>query len=166
LGLLGTTVAKQLVLVQVLLYLSCISSPSHERTKAKQQSNSEWIRGKLLSFSQSAKATKQNTNQHNMSSFLTSGFEDALERLERKPAAADNGGGKRQKVGAQKFTKTTKAYAKLKEMFETKQILPTDKPIDIRAKDPLFQDFTHNQFRSQFNNLRKEMGTCTREGEH
>jgi hypothetical protein len=68
------------------------------------------------------------------------------------------------KVGAQRFTKTTQAYAKLKEMFEDKLISPTDKPGTIRDKDPLFSAFTYNQFRSQFNNLRKQMGTCTREG--
>ena len=80
--------------------------------------------------------------------------------------AKGNHGKSLSKVGAQKFTKSTKAYAKLKKMFEDKLILPTDGAKDVRARDPLFHDFTHNQFRSQFNNLRKEMGTVTREGKH
>jgi hypothetical protein len=69
-----------------------------------------------------------------------------------------------QKVGAQKFTQGTKAYQKLKKLFEDKAILPTDKPSDIRQKDTLFQDFTNQQFRSQFNKLKAIHGTCTKEG--
>jgi hypothetical protein len=87
----------------------------------------------------------------------------AIDSASRLSASLDNAGAK---LGAQKFTKSTKAYAKLKKMFEDKLILPTDKPIDVRSKDPLFQAFSHNQFRSQFNNLRKIMGTVTREGKH
>jgi hypothetical protein len=68
------------------------------------------------------------------------------------------------KPKAQKFTKNTKAYGKLKKMFEEKMISPTDKPANVRSKDPLFQDFTHQQFRSQFNKLRSEYGVCTKEG--
>jgi dihydroorotase len=68
------------------------------------------------------------------------------------------------KVGAQKFTQSTKAYQVLKGMFETKQISATDKPSDIRSKDPLFMDFSMQQFRSQFNKLKSTFGTCTKEG--
>jgi hypothetical protein len=68
------------------------------------------------------------------------------------------------KVGAQKFTQGTKAYQKLKKMFESQQILPSDKPSDVRSKDPLFMDFSMQQFRSQFNKLKSTFGTCTKEG--
>jgi hypothetical protein len=68
------------------------------------------------------------------------------------------------KVGAQKFTQGTKAYQKLKKLFEDKSILPTDKPATVRGRDPLFMDFTNQQFRSQFNKLKAIHGTCTKEG--
>jgi hypothetical protein len=68
---------------------------------------------------------------------------------------------KKGKVGAQKFTKSTKAYKHLEKLFMTKQILPTEKPSDVRQKDPLFMDFTHQQFRSQFNKLKGTYGTVT-----
>ena len=71
---------------------------------------------------------------------------------------------KSQKVGAQKFTKSTKAYQKLNQLFKDKAIQPTDKPSDVRMKEPLFMDFTLQQFRSQFNKLRNSHGTCTKEG--
>jgi hypothetical protein len=67
-------------------------------------------------------------------------------------------------VGAQKFTQKTKAYQKLKKMFEDKMIDKSDKPSDVRHKDTLFQDFTNQQFRSQFNKLRALYGTCSKEG--
>ena len=70
----------------------------------------------------------------------------------------------KKKVGAQKFTQTTKAYQKLKKLFEDKAIVATDKPSDVRLKDVLFQDFTSQQFRSQFNKLKSIYGTCTKEG--
>ena len=50
------------------------------------------------------------------------------------------------KVGAQKFTQTTKAYQRMKKLFEGKAIVATDKPSDVRLKDLLFQDFTSQQF--------------------
>jgi hypothetical protein len=68
------------------------------------------------------------------------------------------------KQGAQKFTKATKAYKHLEKLFKDKAILPTDKPADVRQKDPLFQDFTNQQFRSQFNKLKGMFGTCTKDG--
>jgi hypothetical protein len=67
-------------------------------------------------------------------------------------------------VGAQKFTKATKAYKHLELLFKDKSIQPTDKPSDVRMKDPLFMDFTNQQFRSQFNKLKAMHGTCTKEG--
>jgi hypothetical protein len=70
----------------------------------------------------------------------------------------------RKKVKAQKFTKGTKAYKHLEQLFKEKAILPTDKPSDVRMKDPLFMDFTNQQFRSQFNKLKGMHGTCTKEG--
>jgi hypothetical protein len=73
---------------------------------------------------------------------------------------------KNQKQGAQKFTKGTKAYKHLEKLFKDKSILPTDKPSDVRQKDPLFQDFTNQQFRSQFNKLKGLHGTCTKEGKY
>jgi hypothetical protein len=104
--------------------------------------------------SSKAKASKQ-TKHTNMSDteddYLLTG------RVARKMTAP-------QKVGAQKFTQGTKAYQKLKKLFEDKAILPTDKPSDIRQKDTLFQDFTNQQFRSQFNKLKAIHGTCTKEG--
>jgi hypothetical protein len=69
-----------------------------------------------------------------------------------------------QKVGAQKFTQATKAYKHLEKLFKDKSIQPTDKPSDVRMKDPLFQDFTNQQFRSQFNKLKSMHGTCSKEG--
>jgi hypothetical protein len=71
--------------------------------------------------------------------------------------------GNNNKVGAQKFTKATKAYKHLEKLFKDKAILPTDKPTDVRSKDPLFQDFTNQQFRSQFNKLKGIFGTCTKD---
>jgi hypothetical protein len=71
---------------------------------------------------------------------------------------------RRGKQGAQKFTKGTKAYKHLEKLFKDKAILPTDKPADVRSKDPLFQDFTNQQFRSQFNKLKGIFGTSTKEG--
>jgi hypothetical protein len=68
------------------------------------------------------------------------------------------------KIGAQKFTKGTKAYKHLEKLFLSKQILPTEKPNEVRMKDPLFMDFTNQQFRSQFNKLKSLHGTCTKEG--
>jgi hypothetical protein len=91
-------------------------------------------------------------------------FDQMLARADAAVAAANATNPTNARVGAQKFTKSTKAYAKLKKMFEDKLILPTDGAKEIRQRDPLFMDFTHNQFRSQFNNLRREMGTTTREG--
>jgi hypothetical protein len=70
----------------------------------------------------------------------------------------------RKKVKAQKFTKGTKAYKHLEKLFQDKLILPTEKPSDVRMKDPLFMDFTNQQFRSQFNKLKSMHGTCTKEG--
>ena len=67
-------------------------------------------------------------------------------------------------VGAQKFTKATKAYKHLELLFKDKSIQPTDKPSDVRMKDPLFMDFTNQQFRSQFNKLKAMHGTCSKEG--
>ena len=49
-------------------------------------------------------------------------------------AKGNHGGKSLSKVGAQKFTKSTKAYAKLKKMFEDKLILPTDGAKDVRAR--------------------------------
>jgi hypothetical protein len=69
------------------------------------------------------------------------------------------------KVGAQKFTQKTKAYQRLKQLFEDKKIDPNDSPAEVRAKDPLFQDFTNQQFRSQFNKLKALFGTSTKDGE-
>ena len=71
---------------------------------------------------------------------------------------------KLQKQSAQKFTKATKAYKHLEKLFKDKVILPTDKPSDVRQKDVLFQDFTNQQFRSQFNKLKSIHGVCTKEG--
>jgi hypothetical protein len=71
---------------------------------------------------------------------------------------------KKTPVVAQKFTKGTKAYKHLEQLFKDKSIQPTDKPSDVRMKDPLFQDFTNQQFRSQFNKLKAMHGTCTKEG--
>jgi hypothetical protein len=68
------------------------------------------------------------------------------------------------KAKAQKFTKSTKAFKHLEKLFLDKQILPTDKPSDVRMKEPLFMDFTNQQFRSQFNKLKSVHGTCTKEG--
>jgi hypothetical protein len=70
---------------------------------------------------------------------------------------------RRGKQGPQKFTKGTKAYKHLEKLFKDKAILPTDKPADVRSKDPLFQDFTNQQFRSQFNKLKGIFGTTTKE---
>jgi hypothetical protein len=81
-------------------------------------------------------------------------------RVARKPTMPKGGGG----VGAQKFTKATKAYKHLEQLFKEKAIQPTDKPSDVRLKDPLFMDFTNQQFRSQFNKLKGMHGTCTKEG--
>jgi hypothetical protein len=79
--------------------------------------------------------------------------------------AARNGlSRKKAAVTAQKFTKATKAYKHLEQLFKEKSIQPTDKPSDVRMKDPLFQDFTNQQFRSQFNKLKAIFGTCTKEG--
>jgi hypothetical protein len=79
-------------------------------------------------------------------------------RVARKPTMPKGG------VGAQKFTKATKAYKHLEQLFKEKTVQPTDKPSDVRLKDPLFMDFTNQQFRSQFNKLKAMHGTCTKEG--
>jgi hypothetical protein len=79
-------------------------------------------------------------------------------RVARKPTMPKGG------VGAQKFTKATKAYKHLEQLFKEKAVQPTDKPSDVRLKDPLFMDFTNQQFRSQFNKLKAMHGTCTKEG--
>ena len=63
-----------------------------------------------------------------------------------KPGVARRACAVKKKVGAQKFTQTTKAYQKLKKLFEAKAIVATDKPSDVRLKDVLFQDFTSQQF--------------------
>ena len=70
----------------------------------------------------------------------------------------------KKRVGAQKFTQSTKAYQKLKKLFEEKAIVATDKPSDVRLKNTLFQDFTRQQFRFQFDKLKLIYGTCTKEG--
>jgi hypothetical protein len=72
---------------------------------------------------------------------------------------------KKSKSTAQKFTRKTKAFKHLEKLFKDNSIDPTDRPSDVRARDPLFQDFTANQFRSQFNKLKKEVGLVTKEGE-
>jgi hypothetical protein len=94
-----------------------------------------------------AKAKQQNKNEMS---------DDEESTLQRK--------GSKSKVGAQKFTQGTKAYQRLKKLFESKEILPTDKPADVRQKDALFMDFTNQQFPSQFNKLESIHGTCTKEG--
>jgi hypothetical protein len=65
---------------------------------------------------------------------------DMPNRCSKKSASMVN------KVGAQKFTKKTKAFVKLKKMFENKDVLASDRPADVRSKDILFQDFTTQQF--------------------
>jgi hypothetical protein len=70
---------------------------------------------------------------------------------------------KKSKMKAQKFTKATKAYKHLEKLFQSKQILPTEKPNEVRMKDPLFMDFTNQQFRSQFNKLKGTYGVGTKD---
>ena len=69
------------------------------------------------------------------------------------------------KGGAQKkFTQKTKEYKRLEKLFKDGRISPSDKPSDIRMSDPGFLQFTTTQFRSQYNQLKKVHGTCTKEG--
>jgi hypothetical protein len=65
----------------------------------------------------------------------------------------------------QKFTQKTKAFKHLQKLFVENAIDPTERPVDVWKKDPLFQDFTQNQFRSQFNKLKNHHGLNTKEGE-
>jgi hypothetical protein len=78
--------------------------------------------------------------------------------------AARNGLSRKKAPVAQKFTKATKAYKHLEQLFKDKAVQPTDKPSDVRQKDPLFMDFTNQQFRSQFNKLKAMHGTISKEG--
>jgi hypothetical protein len=73
---------------------------------------------------------------------------------------------KKAKMGATKFTKSTKAFKHLEKLFQNKQILPTEKPNEVRMKDPLFMDFTNQQFRSQFNKLKGAYGCGTKESKY
>jgi hypothetical protein len=71
---------------------------------------------------------------------------------------------KEAKLNAPKFTQNTEAYVKLNKMFEDNEISATDRPAEIFKRDPLFAEFSHQQFRSQFNKLKTKYGTNTREG--
>jgi hypothetical protein len=68
------------------------------------------------------------------------------------------------KMGAVKFTKNTKAFKHLQTLFDNNEITPTDKPNDVRSTNPLFMQFSNQQFRSQFNKLKNKFGVCTKEG--
>jgi hypothetical protein len=67
-------------------------------------------------------------------------------------------------MGAQKLTKGTECYQKLKKMFEDKLIKASDMPKDVWSSDDVFTDYTLQQFRSQFNKLKAVHGTNSREG--
>jgi len=70
----------------------------------------------------------------------------------------------KKKGKGRKFTKKSKEYKKLEKMFKENKIRPSDKPSEVRAKEPEFQNFTTTQFRSQYNKLKIMYGTCTKEG--
>jgi hypothetical protein len=68
------------------------------------------------------------------------------------------------KATVKKFTRKTKEFKFLVKLFKDGKISPTDKPADVRSNHPGFQAFTVTQFRSQFNRVKGEFGTCTKEG--
>jgi hypothetical protein len=55
-------------------------------------------------------------------------------------------------------------YKFLKEMFDSGEILASDKPTAIYYRVDKFQKYTTDQFRSQFNKLKASSGLHTRAG--
>ena len=98
------------------------------------------------------KATETPTEIHHLT--MTLSDSESLNGLRPMSATAA-------KRGTAKFTKKTKAYKLLLQLFKDGKISPVDRPSDVRLAYPEFHEYTVTQFRSQFNQIKKTHGLTT-----